>query len=212
MATLIAEGHMMSRTPRTDKKVQSLVSLEGLQSVRTTFLLSKKAEEARHYLKKRLKITSKALIGQAINLVLASPEFDSTLREFVSDGAVTKPVGTRKTWVISKATLDLIKKKARAMKVSRDLLLEGLILSLDGMYKVLDQRKSERYSEAYDVMNKFFDSAEDAAERLRNLLGYEDPIVRDFYRVIRVVGNTISAIETEIKKNSQINTDAGIKE
>ena len=212
MATLIAEGHMMSRTPRTDKKVQSLVSLEGLQSVRTTFLLSKKAEEARHYLKKRLKITSKALIGQAINLVLASPEFDGALKELVSDGAVAKPVGTRKTWVISKATLDLINKKARAMKVSRDLLLEGLILSLDGMYKALDQRKSERYSEAYDVMNKFFDSAEDAAERLRNLLGYEDPIVRDFYRVIRVVGNTISAIETEIKKNSQINTGAGIKE
>ena len=211
MATLIAEGHIMSRTPRTDRKVQSLVSLEGLQSVRTTFLLSKKAEEARHYLKKRLKITSKALIGQAINLVSTSPEFDSALREFVSSSAITKPVGTRKTWVISKATLDLIKKKARTMKISRDLLLDGLILSLDGMYRTLDQRKPERYGEAYDVMNNFLDNAENAAERLRNLLGYEDRIVRRFYRIIGLAGDAISAIEAEIKKSPQVDTDAEVK-
>ena len=212
MGILIAEGHVIPRMSRADKKVQSLVSLEGLQSVRTTFLLSRKAEEARHRLKKRLKITSKALIGQAINLVSTSPEFESTLRDFVSGSMVTKPAGKRKTWVISQATLDLIKKKARMMKTSRDLLLEGLILSLDGMYKVLDQRKPERYGEAYRVVNNFLDSAENAAEKLRNLLGYEDPTVRRFYRVVGVASDTISAIEAEIKKNQPMNTNTEGKE
>ncbi len=207
MAILIAGDKVTPRAPRAIKRVQSLLYLEGLQSVRTTFLLSKKAEEAHRYLKKRLKITSKALIGNVVDLVCERPEFDRAVRKFARSNAATKLVGNRKTWVISKATLDRISQKARAMKVSRDLLLEGLILSLEGMYRALDQRKPERYSEAYELMKDFADSAEDAAERLRNLLGYEDPIVKRFHKVIGIAGSTISAIEAGIGKNPQANTD-----
>jgi hypothetical protein len=189
----------------TDKKTRpSLEHFEGLQSVRTTFRFSKQALEAQAYLRKRLKITPQKMLNNVTTSgFLANNELAEVLAELTEaarKSAESDPTGVRKTWGISKATLYALNKTAKEKGITRDALVEGIIVCMEILCKAADQKRPENHKIALEMVEKFWVQAQDLNQELVDLLGEEDPIVMRLGDVLSMLDSLNQAIEAEIEQ------------
>ena len=191
-----------------DKKPHlSLDGLESMQSVRTTFRFSKRAEEALDRLRKATKITTKEMLDKFARLVLKDKTLTAILVETAATVDASKDLGARKTWVISKAALTLISITAQAERLSRDALAECLVLFADELIKTAKHQQPENHKKAKEVIGDFWRQADQIEDQLGNLLGEDDPIYMRFGFVGTILMNLSMAIDAEIEKGTPVDAD-----
>jgi len=191
-----------------DKKPHlSLDGLEGIQSVRTTFRFSERAEKALDRLKNVTKTTTKEILDKFARVVLQNKDLTEILAENVAKGSASQDLGARKTWVISKVTLTLINSTAQLKGLSRDALAEGLVLFADDLIKEVKRNRPEQHKQAHAIIDDFWHQAEQIENQLTNLLGEDDPIYMRFQFVGTILMDLSMAIDAEIQEGTPIDPD-----
>ncbi|MBA4416837.1 MAG: hypothetical protein C0392_02835 [Syntrophus sp. (in: bacteria)] len=194
--------------PTTDKKSHlSLDGLERMQSVRTTFRFSKKAEEALDRLRKTTKITMKGMLDRFAELFLKDKAATAMLVKEAATVAASHDLGVRKTWVVSKATLTLISVTAQANGLSRDTLAESLVLLADEVIRTAKLQQPEKHKEAQKIIGDFEKQVRQIEDQLGDLLGEDDPIYNRFRFVGTILMNLSFAIDAEIKNGTPVDPD-----
>jgi hypothetical protein len=193
------------KLPKED--VSDLMSKSNLikkESKRTTFKLSRKSLEAIDWMVESYNLTAKEVFDQICS-------GDTVLEhavEFVkkSEGVTSKEF-TRKTFVISQQSLGLLNRTSNRQKISRDLLVNYLIL----LYKVLIEKNIEQEkkneAKALKIISEFWKEAGDVEKQLTTLLGDENPIIMRFITISIIIGNLYDAIESKLSDGTPIDPD-----
>ena len=191
-----------------DKKISlSLDGLESGQSVRTTFRFSERAEEALKRLSKTAKVTKKDILDKFARLVLKDEKMTAVLLQEAAVVTTSQNLGVRKTWVVTKAALNLINNTATKNRLSRDALAESLVLFVDELMKLASQQRPEKHKQAQKIVGNFLRRSTQIEEQLNNLLGEDDPIYVRFGYIVTILMNLSMAIDAEIEKGTPIDPD-----
>ncbi len=190
---------------KNNKTQISLAGLEGMQSVRTTFRLSTGTDELLETIVKASQSTTKELLDKFAKIFLK----DKTFTDIVIDNAkkMTVSQGVRKTFVISKTALTLISTTAQLRSVSRDALVESIIVIADGLIKAAKLHQPENHKKAQTIIGDFWKQADVVEKKLRDLLGDEDPVYIRFGYVCTILMNLSLAIDAEIENGTPVDPD-----
>ncbi len=182
----------------------SKTSLSEKQSVRTTFKLSEGSNNAIEWLIKTNNLKPKEvfdLICSNENLVALAIE----AAQKNGEGSSTKQ--TRKTFVISKRVLRLLNKYSEKHKLSRDLVVENLVLLFKALLEKHAEEEKQREEKALTIISDFWSKAESVEKQLKDLLDDDSPILDRFGYVIVLLMNLTSAIESKLSDDVPIDPD-----
>lgn len=140
------------------------------KSVRTTFKLSTEAVEALDFLCHIFKLKPKEVFGLITTRIMIEP------KKIVES---TK-MGKRKTHVISKNSLEAINKNAIKFGISRDLLVQEMLISERKFHSELVKERVQRQQQALKSIEEHMLIEKNFVEYLDALLGDEDPITYSF--------------------------------
>lgn len=110
----------------------------------------------------------------------------------------------RKTHVISDQTRKVLEETAKDYEMSRDDLLENLILTVKLLTETHEKRRLEKHREALKMISNFRADAEDLEDKMHDLLGGDDPIYERFGRVVTELMSLSIDIEKEQKNGTPI--------
>lgn len=193
-------------TSKDNKQPVSLARFEGMQSVRTTFRLSPKADGVLNNLVKATKSTIKEILDNFAKAVLT----DKTWTDVIATAAKKVDIGEnsiRKTFVISKTTLTLVSTTAKRKGVPRDALFESLILLAEQLMNNARIQQPEKHKKAQTIINDFWDRALKLETQLKDLLGEDDPVYMRSLYVATILMNLSMAIDSEREKGIPIDPD-----
>jgi len=182
----------------------SKTSLSEKQSVRTTFKLSESSNNAIEWLIKTNNLKPKEvfdLICSNENLV------DLVIEVARKNGTSSSAKQMRKTFVISKRVLRLLNRFAKKHKLSRDLIVENLILLFKALLEKHAEEEKQREEKALTIISDFWSKAESVEEQLKDVLDDDSPILDRFGYVIVLLMNLVSAIESELSNDVPIDPD-----
>ncbi len=176
-------------------------SLIKKESKRTTFKLSAQSLNAIDWMVDYYNMTAKEVfdsICSGDSIVEYAVKFAKE-----SEGLADKEL-TRKTFVISQQALGFLNKTSDEQKISRDLLVNKLIL----IYKVLLDRSIEQEEKneekALKIIHEFWKEAEELETQLKALLGDEHPILTRLGTISIIIGNLYGAIESKLSDGTPI--------
>jgi hypothetical protein len=186
--------------PTHQKTRLSLDSLAGMRSVRTTFRLSQRADEALSQLRKTSKVTAKAMLDVLTTAFLQTSLFTDLSME--TAGAKTGDEGSRirKTWVISKTALTLINSTAKTKGISRDRLVESMILLYQAIIE--QSRKPEKCKEALKMVKDLWNQADTVKSTLWDIWDTDDKELNGILDTLDWALDTLRGlIETRIEQD-----------
>ncbi len=196
--------------------------LADRQSVRTTFRFSKAGSEALKSLAKHHGVTFKDVFGNLCATILAdkyaqdtekasSPPKDSLLykvaRVAKKEDTKTTDHLVRKTQVISRGALRVLKEISKEYQIPRDLLVDWSLIVIRELVKEATQKREKTYKEALRVIPVLTSKADTVADNLRDILQLDDPIIARFGLVVTILNNLCSAIESNLEKGTLIDPD-----
>ena len=191
----------------------ALPGFDDKQSERTTFRLTKEADDAITWMTKSRGISVKETIDAMCTQYLQKTE--SGERSFLTDliqltkSRESQPQkgSVRKTFVISKGSLRALNKISKDNKVSRDLLLENLILSIEKSLKLFIKELPQKYEKALEIIKELEAETNAKRKELLLLLGENDPVFYNFDSIDIRIGNLESALESHLKDGTPIDLD-----
>ena len=150
--------------------------LSGMQSVRTTFNISETSVAIIQAMSKMYKIKPKDIFDILFN------DNNSYLEDNLKERAKRKrEQKKKKTYVISKKSLDWLNAQSKKRKTSRDTLVE---CSLWGFSLIIKEKKKEREKkekEAAKIIDHFNEVFNMTTEKLINLFGEDDDFIQGWY-------------------------------
>lgn len=159
------------------------------KSVRTTFKLSTEAVEALDFLCHIFKLKPKEVFGLITTRIMIEP------KKIVES---TK-MGKRKTYVISKNSLEAINKNAIKFGISRDLLVQEMLISERKFHSELVKERVQRQQQALKSIEEHIGLGEEFVNYLDALLGDEDPITYSFSLNLKRMNKYYDKINTALK-------------
>jgi len=187
--------------PRT-----STADLRGRQSVRATFKLTEGCIETISIVATHLGIKQKSLFD---HLVEDAGSLKSIARE-IQNIKLAKQGRIQKTFVISRKSLLLLDKVSKNFNAPRDALVE---YSVQRLLPIIAKERHKHYKrkEILGEIASHFKEGEKLLKKIRDLLGFEDPIYYKFESVMNIYENARNNIESFIEKSKiiedfQINT------
>ena len=178
-------------------------------SVRTTFRLSAEALEGLEWLAGHSGITKKDTIDELCEWLDVLNK--DTFLKLCQGNELLKKLSeehggdlVRKTHVISDRTRRTLEKTAKDYEMSRDDLLENLILIVKLLIEKSEEERLSKHRKALEMIKDFQTQAEDFESELHTLLGDDDPIYERFGFVIIDLDNIVRDIEKEQKDGSPI--------
>jgi len=191
---------------RINKKLDSVskTSLSDKQSVRTTFKLNEKCNNAIDWLIKTSGLKPKEvfdLIGSSEDL------FDLAIEVAQKNGKNSSEKQTRKTFVISKRALRLFNNYSEKHKLSRDLIVQNLILLFKALLEKQAEEEKHREEKALTIISDFWSKAESVEKKLNEILEDDSPILNRFGYVTVLLMNLDSAIRHKLEKGVPIDPD-----
>lgn len=182
----------------------SKTSLSEKQSVRTTFKLSEDCINAIDWLLKTNNLKPKELF----DLICSNDDLVNLAAEAAKkDDKNISVKHTRKTFVISKRTLRLLNKKSEEQTLSRDLIVEKLVLLFKALLEKHTEEEKQKEEEALSIISDFWTKAEEIENKLKDLLDDDNPILDRFSIVIVIIMNLVSAIESKLSNDVPIDPD-----
>jgi len=178
--------------------------LSEKQSVRTTFKLSDSSSNAIYWLIKTNNLKPK----EVFDLICSNENLiDFAIEAAIKDGKTSSAKKTRKTFVISKRVLRLLNKYSEKHKLSRDLIVENLILLFKALLEKHAEEEKQREEKALTIISDFWSKAESVEKQLKDLLDDDSPILDRFGYVIVLLMNLASAIESKLSNGVPIDPD-----
>lgn len=182
----------------------SKTSLSEKQSVRTTFKLSESSNNAIDWLISTHGLKPKEMF----DLICANEKLvDLAIKEASKDAKSSPQTQTRKTFVISKRVLRTLNKCAREHQVSRDSIVDSLILIFQVLLEKQVKDEKQQEEKALPIISDFWSKAESVEKQLKDLLDDDSPILDRFGYVIVLLMNLVSAIESKLSNGTPIDPD-----
>lgn len=182
----------------------SRTSLSDKQSVRTTFKLSESSNNAIDWLIKTNNLKPK----EVFDLMFSNENLvDFAIEAARKKGKSSSTKQTRKTFVISKRVLRLLNRHSKKHKLSRDLIVESLILVFKTLLEKHAEEEKQEEEEALPIILDFWTKAESVEKQLKDLLEDDNPILDRFGLVIVEIMNLVSAIESKLSNNISVDPD-----
>jgi hypothetical protein len=174
------------------------------QSSRTTFKLSDIANQALDDLCKTFSLTPKNIL----KVIFAYQSItDDAIEQAKKSQNLNGIKLTRKTIVISKDMHLSLNRISRDNKVSRDDLLNALLINFKEFFKHQIEEEKEMVKKAKNVIADFNKYLSQVENNLRSLLPEDHPITIRFGVVAIITENLISAIDNKLEKNIPIDPD-----
>ena len=191
----------------------ALPGFDDKQSERTTFRLTKEADDAITWMTKSRGISVKETIDAMCTQYLQKTESgkSSFLTDLIqltkSRESQPQKESIRKTFVLSKGSLRALNKISKDNKVSRDLLLENLILSIEKTLKIFIKERPQKCEKALKPIKELGLEARAKKKELKEFLSEGDPILERIEICSLVIDNLISAIEGYLEDGTPIDPD-----
>ena len=179
------------------------------ESVRTTFSLSAEALAGLEWLVDDRGITKKEVFDDLCDFwvtlkSLKSAAFQAPLDFYFSTQKSTDTDRVRKTYVISHKARRTLEKGAKEYGVSRDVLVENLILSAKFLTEAIGKERLSKHKKALEMIENFWTKAEDLESELKDLLGGDDVICERFSLVVTQIMNLHIDINAELNDGTPI--------
>lgn len=191
-----------------DERKSRAYSATDRQSVRTTFRLSKEANEALGWLAKQQKVTMKDVLhtslegwGEALRLLSSVKSPETLGREFPGINEVRE---IRKTLVLTRGTLKRLKILSEKYSIPRDILIDQAIM--DSKEQITRDREETRrkHQEALELIANLESEASNVEMSLMMILDEEDPIRNHLGSAVNTIMNLHQAIKDELEKGITI--------
>ncbi|MBD3377597.1 hypothetical protein GF406_21390 [candidate division KSB1 bacterium] len=185
-------------------KQVSKISLSEKQSVRTTFKLTEDCINAVDWLLKTNNLKVKELFDFLCsnnNLVNLAAEAVKKEDKNISSKYI------RKTFVISKRVLRLLNKKSEEYRISRDLVVEKLVLLFKELLEKHTKEEKQKEEKAFSIISDFWARAEEIETNLKDLLDDDNPILDRFGVITIIIMNLVNAIESKLNDDVPIDPD-----
>lgn len=174
------------------------------ESKRTTFKLSKKALGDLDWMGETYKVS----IKEVFDAICANDNIVDVVVDFIKERDEKNPKQQiRKTFVISNKSLSFLNRKSNEEKITRDSLVEYLILYNKLVFeKILkDEKKNEE--KALELISEFRSAAEKVQKQLAVLLSEDNPIISRFDMISIIVENLHDEVESKISKGTPVDPD-----
>jgi len=173
--------------------------LRGRQSVRATFKLTEKAIYALSIVSTHLGIKQKSLFDHLID---DNKSLGLIAKEFESD-QFHKLHRIQKTFVLSRKTLACLDEASKNFNAPRDALVEYSIQRLLPLINE-EKQKHQRRKEILNDMGGYLKQGEKILNRLRDLLGEDDPVYDRYKTVVNTFQSAHKNIDCLVKKGEMI--------
>jgi len=172
------------------------------QSVRTTFRLSKEANEALGWLARQQKVTMKDVLDASLEILGKLLSYDDFPPEFGFDiwgidiPDSNEPRVIRKTLVLSRGTLKRLKFLSEKLSKPRDVLIDKAILYSKKQISDQEEDTKENHKNVLEPLS----SIESDIVNVMMLLDEGDPINSQLGYIVQNISNLCQAIEDELEK------------
>lgn len=174
------------------------------ESKRTTFKLSTESIQAIDWMTETFNFTAK----EVFDLITNKNEFFEAAVKFSTehDDSDIKEQ-KRKTFVISKQALSILNNTSKNQEISRDLLVDKLILTYKSLMEKLLQKERESEEKALEIVSEFWSEAEKIQSQLSELLSEGNPILSRFGLITVIIESLYSAIDSKISNGTPIDPE-----
>ena len=178
-------------------------------STRITFRVRKECSENIVWLANHLGITQKEVFNKITGKYFAEEKWGGIVAKLVSEVAKSSRDNdkVRKAQVVSSNAHRLLNSLSRAYGVSRDDLIEVLVLLLKTTLAVAIENNRDKHTEAQKIIGDFEKQVGQIEDQLGDLLGEDDPIYARFRFVGTILMNLSMAIDAEIKRGTPVDPD-----
>lgn len=181
------------------------------EPIRVTLRISEECGNDILWLARYCKTTQKGVfdIIARSRLVRQTKENDVLLSALISSGveARRKLAKVRKAQVMSRNAQKFFGMLSKQYSVSRDILIEALLRATRIIAETDRQPIVEKHKEALKIVNAFWKEADIIENKLKELLGDEDPIINRFGYVIIYIMNLSNSISTEIEEGIPVDPE-----
>jgi hypothetical protein len=173
--------------------------LRGRQSVRATFKLSEGCIDAISIVAAHLGIKQKSLFD---HLVEDARYLTSIARE-IQHVKLAKQGRIQKTFVISRRSLSSLDKVSKSYNAPRDVLVEYSVQRLLPII-AMERQKHDKRKKMLVKIDSHFMEGDKLLNKVRDILGVEDPVYQKLKTVMAVYESTYNNIESFIEKGKII--------
>jgi hypothetical protein len=179
------------------------------QSVRTTFRLSKEANEALGWLARQQKVTMKDVLDASLEILGKLLSYDDFPPEFgfgiwgIGIPDSNEPRVIRKTLVLTRGTLKRLKFLSEKLSIPRDELIDKAILYSKKQISDHEEDTKEKHQNVLEPLS----SIESDIVNVMMLLDEGDPINSQLGYIVQNISNLCQAIEDELEKGIPIDPD-----
>ncbi|MBU4233664.1 MAG: hypothetical protein KJ822_18935 [Proteobacteria bacterium] len=178
------------------------------QSVRTTFRLSKQANEALGWLAQQQKVTMKDVLDASLEILgelSSSPDFSGIAFDIWGIGIPdsNEPRVIRKTLVLTRGTLKRLKLLSEKLSIPRDVLIDKAILYSKKQISDHEEDTKEKHQKVLEPLS----SIEYNIVDVMMLLDEGDPIKSKLGYIACDIANLHQAIKDELEKGIPIDPD-----
>ena len=193
-----------------ERKAQACASnFSDRQSVRTTFRLSKEANEALGWLARQQKVTMKDVLDASLEILgklLSFQDFPPEVIlgiEGIGIPDSNEPRVIRKTLVLTRGTLKRLKLLSEKFGIPRDVLIDKAILYSKKQISDQEEDTKEKHQNVLEPLS----SIESDIVNVMMLLDEGDPINSQLGYIVQEIANLCQAIEDELEKGIPIDPD-----
>ncbi len=188
--------------PQINEK-EAFLSLKGsASSTRTTFKISKEANNSLKWLSENFNIGPKEIfeyISKVPDVIYQA----AALARY--EGQKSKLYSIRKSFVININAYNSILSSSKESNIHRDAILDEVIKIIKKAVEIQAQKERDNLQIAIDMAKKCVIDKE--LKHLKNLFGDDHPIVLRFNIISTIAGNLCSAIENYLEKGIPIDPD-----
>jgi len=185
------------------------------KTLRTTFRLTKEANEALNWLVEDHRYTLKSVIDLLclnVNLGRDSDLAEDTVLSSVIKLSKSFDFGdldrsVRRTMAVSDKSIRILNHVSRKFGIQRDFLVDRGALFLKSLFEQSKEEEKRNHQEAFELIDKFYTSAKDLEDKLLILLDIDDPIRVGFSIMVARLEYLRIDIKNEIEKGMPIDPD-----
>ena len=192
---------------KNDQKVffEKTARLADKQSVRTTFKLSNECVDVLNQILEKNNLKPKELFEH-----IFLGEFFGEIIDSISKKGMDKNLSVqriRKTFVLSKGALRTFNKRSKKLEISRDLLVERLILITKAFLDKIAENEKKEDEKSLSIMSDFMEKVYETEDKLRSLHREDNPILERFSFGVVVMECLKGAIKSKVESGVPISPD-----
>lgn len=186
--------------------------LSDRKSKRTTFRLTDDVKDDLNWMKDRFGRTAKDLIEDIMQtfgeIVKNYPKILE--RDDLKNIIVTPDVksGNRQTMVLTKETFRILKELSKNHKLPRDKILNLAIKFFRVFYESRIKETKAKHQDALKILDKLNLHLSKTEEKIKRLLGDNDPVYYRFGYLADILENLISSINHELGTGEPVDPDS----